>query len=108
MFDLFDFSTHISCEFCTLPIPNKSDSKVHRVQLAEGPPIFPICPTCGRLQRPRLVKDGKLYLVNLTHAQMATLHALYNMNLEISRVRPSKYCREDITTTVQGIVNHRS
>ncbi len=81
MFDLFDFSTPISCEFCTLPIPIKPDSKVHRVQLAEGPAIFPICPTCGRLQRPRLVKDGKLYLVNLSDEQMATLQSLFNMNL---------------------------
>jgi len=81
MFDLFDFSASLSCEFCTLPIPNKPDSKVHRVQLAEGPAIFPICPTCGRLQRPRLVKDGQLYLVNLSDEQMATLQSLFNMNL---------------------------
>ena len=40
-----------------------------------------ICPSCGRLQRPRLVKDGKLYLVNLSDEQMATLQTLFNMNL---------------------------
>ncbi len=81
MFDLFDFSTSITCEFCTLPIPVKPDSKVHMVQLDEGPAIFPICPTCGRLQRPRLVKDGKLYLVNLSDEQMSTLQSLFEMNL---------------------------
>ena len=81
MFDLFDFSTPISCEFCTLLIPIKPDSKVHRVQLEEGPAIFPICPTCGRLQRPRLVRDGKLYLVNLSDEQMENLQILYKLNL---------------------------
>src|SRR2546428_3808966 len=108
MFDLFDFSTPISCEFCTLPIPIKPDSSVHRVQLAEGPAIFPICPTCGRLQRPRLAQDGKLHFVHLSDDQMATLQSLHNMNLLIRRLRPSKSWREEITSTVQGIVNHRS
>jgi hypothetical protein len=81
MFDLFDSSTPILCEFCTLPIPIKPDSKVHMVRLEEGPAIFLICPTCGRLQRPRLVKDGKLYLVNLSDEQMETLQILYKLNL---------------------------
>jgi len=81
MFDLFDSSAPILCEFCTLPIPIKPDSKVHMVRLEEGPAIFLICPTCGRLQRPRLVKDGKLYLVNLTDEQMETLQILYKLNL---------------------------
>ncbi len=81
MVDLFDFSTPIPCEFCTLPIPIKPDSKVHTVQLDEGPAIFPICPTCGRLQRPRLVRDGTLYLVNLSDEQMVTLQTLFNLNL---------------------------
>ena len=81
MFDLFDFSTPIVCEFCTLPVPITPDSKVHMVRLEEGPAIFPICPTCSRLQRPRLIKDGKLFLVNLSDEQMATLQSLYNMNL---------------------------
>ncbi len=71
MFDLFDSS----------PIPIKPDSKVHMVRLEEGPAIFLICPTCGRLQRPRLVKDGKLYLVNLSDEQMETLQILYKLNL---------------------------
>jgi hypothetical protein len=81
MFDLFDSSTPILCEFCTLPIPIKPDSQVHMVTLEEGPAIFLICPTCGRLQRPRLVKDGKLYLVNLSDEQMETLQILYKLNL---------------------------
>ena len=81
MFDLLDLSTPIPCEFCTLPIPIKPDSKVHMVQLDEGPAIFPICPTCGRLQRPRLARDGKLYLVNFSNEQMKTLQFLYKMNL---------------------------
>src|SRR2546430_100981 len=59
---------------CALPI-------FHMVRLEEGPAIFLICPTCGRLQRPRLVKDGKLYLVNLTDEQMETLQILYKLNL---------------------------
>ncbi|HZC67368.1 MAG TPA: hypothetical protein VE201_02000 [Nitrospirales bacterium] len=81
MADLFDFSTSILCESCTLPIPIKPDSKVHMVRLDEGPAIFPICPTCGRLQRPRFIRDGKLYLVNLSDEQMATLQTLFNLNL---------------------------
>ena len=81
MIDLFDFSTPIPCEFCTIPIPIKPDSRVHMVKLDEGPAIFLICPACGRLQRPRLVKDGKLYLVNLSDEQMATLQSLFKMNL---------------------------
>jgi len=81
MLDLFDFSTPILCEFCTLPIPIKPDSKVHLVRLEEGPAIFPICSTCGRLQRPRLVRDGKLYLVDLSDEQMETLQILYKLNL---------------------------
>jgi len=81
MSDLFEFSTPILCEFCTLPIPIKPDSKLHMVRLEEEPAIFPICPTCGRLPRPRLVKDGKLYLVNLSDEQMESLQILYKLNL---------------------------
>src|SRR2546422_11690659 len=81
MFGFFDSSSPILCEFWTLPMPIKPDSKVHMVRLEEGPAIFLICPTCGRLQRPRLVKDGKLYLVNLTDEQMETLQILYKLNL---------------------------
>ncbi|TLY19851.1 MAG: hypothetical protein E6K68_08980 [Nitrospirae bacterium] len=81
MSDLFDFSTPIVCEFCTLPIPITPDSKVHIVTLDEGKALFLICPTCNHLQRPRLVKDGKLFLVNLSDEQMETLQTLYKLNL---------------------------
>jgi hypothetical protein len=81
MFDLSDFSSPIPCEFCTLPIPIKPDSKVHMIRLDEGPAIFLICPACSRLQRPRLVRDGKLYLVSLSDEQMETLQILYKLNL---------------------------
>jgi hypothetical protein len=81
MYDLSDLSSPMPCEFCTLPIPINPESKVHLIRLDEGPAIFPICPTCGRLQRPRLVKDGKLFLVNLSDEQMETLQVLYKLNL---------------------------
>src|SRR2546428_2841969 len=72
MFDLFVSSAPILCEFCTLPIPIKPDSKVHMVRLEEGPAIFLICPTCGRLQRPRLVKeDRKSTRLNSSHDQIS-------------------------------------
>src|SRR2546428_776053 len=81
VFALFASAAPILCEFCTPPIPIKPDSKVHMVRLEEGPAIFLICPACGRLQRPRLVKDGKPYLVNLSDEQMETLQILYKLNL---------------------------
>src|SRR3989442_14664822 len=80
MFDLFVCSAPILCEFCTLPIPIKPDSKVHMVRLEEGPAIVLICPTCGRLQRPRLVKDGKLDLVKLSDEQVETHQILCKLD----------------------------
>jgi hypothetical protein len=73
-------SAPIPCEFCRHDIPVQADSKVHTVQLDEGQAMFFICPACGRLQRPRLIKDGKLFLVNFNEDQMATLQRLYNLN----------------------------
>ena len=75
------FSAPIPCEFCRYSIPVQADSKVHTVPLDEGQAIFFICPACGRLQRPRLIKDGRLFLVNFNDEQMATLQRLYNLNL---------------------------
>ena len=43
-------------------------------------PFF-ICPACQRLQRPRIIKDNRLFLVNLSDEQMQTLQVLYKMNL---------------------------
>jgi hypothetical protein len=74
-------SAPIPCEFCQSDIPVHADSKVHTVQLDDGQALFFICPACGRLQRPRLVKGGELFLVNLNDEQMATLQRLYNLNL---------------------------
>jgi len=71
----------IPCEFCTGTIPVQADSKVHMVKLDEGQAIFFICPACGRLQRPRLIKDNQFSLVNLSDEQMKTLQFLYKMNL---------------------------
>jgi hypothetical protein len=71
----------ISCEFCTGSIPVQADSPVHMVKLDEGQAIFFICPACGRLQRPRMIKDGQLFLVNLSHEQMKTLQFLYKLDL---------------------------
>jgi len=51
------------------------------IPIDEGQALFFICPACGRLQRPRIIKDHKLYLVNLSDEQMATLQALYKLNL---------------------------
>ena len=75
------YSAPIPCEFCQRDIPVQADSKVHTVQLEEGQAIFFLCPACGRLQRPRLIKDGEFFLVNLNDEQMATLQRLYNLNL---------------------------
>ena len=61
--------------------PRPGDSKVHMVKLDEGQAIFFICPACGRLQRPRLIKDNQFFLVNLSDEQMHTLQFLYKMNL---------------------------
>ena len=71
----------IPCEFCAGVIPVQADSKVHMVKLDEGQAIFFICPACGRLQRPRMIKDGQLFLVNLSHEQMKTLQFLYKLDL---------------------------
>jgi len=78
MFGLFE---SIPCEFCAGVIPVQADSKVHMVKLDEGQAIFFICPSCGRLQRPRMIKDGQLFLVNLSHEQMKTLQFLYKLDL---------------------------
>ena len=51
------------------------------VRLEEGQAIFFICPACGRLQRPRLIKDNQFFLVNLSDEQMKTLQFLYDSNL---------------------------
>jgi hypothetical protein len=75
------FSASIPCEFCAGAIPIQADSKVHMVPLDEGQAIFFICPACERLQRPRIIKDNQLFLVNLSEEQMATLQRLYNLNL---------------------------
>ena len=71
----------IPCEFCAGVIPVQADSKVHMVKLDEGQAIFFICPACGRLQRPRMLRDGQLFLVNLSVEQMSTLQLLYKLNL---------------------------
>ncbi len=78
---MLDFSESIPCEFCAGVIPVQADSRVHMVKLDEGQAIFFICPACGRLQRPRLIKDNQLFLVNLSDEQMKTLQFLYKMNL---------------------------
>ncbi len=70
----------IPCEVCAGVIPVRADSKVHRVTLDEGPAIFFICPACGLLQRPRIIKDNRLFLVNLSAEQMRTLQLLYKLN----------------------------
>lgn len=51
------------------------------VRLEEGQAIFFICPGCGRLQRPRLIKDNQFFLVNLSNEQMKTLQFLFDSNL---------------------------
>ena len=71
----------IPCEFCAGVIPVQADSKVHMVKLDEGQAIFFICPACGRLQRPRMIQDGQLFLINLSAEQMSTLQLLYKLNL---------------------------
>lgn len=71
----------IPCEFCGGVIPVQADSPVHMVKLDEGQAIFFICPACERLQRPRMIKDGQLFLVNLSHEQMKTLQFLYKLDL---------------------------
>jgi len=78
MLDLFE---SFPCEFCAGVIPVRADSQVHMVKLDEGQAIFFICPSCGRLQRPRMIKDGRLFLVNLSAEQMNTLQLLYKLDL---------------------------
>ena len=71
----------IPCEFCAGVIPVQADSKVHMVKLDAGQAIFFICPVCGRLQRPRMIKDNQLFLVNLSDEQMKTLQLLWTLNM---------------------------
>ena len=71
----------IPCEFCEGTIPVRADSQVHMVKLDEGQAIFFVCPACGRLQRPRMIKDNQLLLVNLSDEQMKTLQLLWSLNM---------------------------
>ena len=74
-------SESIPCEFCGSTIPVRADSRVHMVTLDEGPAIFFVCPACERLQRPRIIKDNQLFLVNLSDEQMKTLQLLWTLNM---------------------------
>ena len=74
-------SVSIPCEFCGGTIPVRADSRVHMVTLDDGQAIFFICPACGRLQRPRMIKDNQLLLVNLSDEQMKTLQLLWSLNM---------------------------
>lgn len=74
-------SESIPCEFCGDTIPVRADSRVHMVTLAEGQAIFFVCQACGRLQRPRMIKDNQLFLVNLSDEQMKTLQLLWTLNM---------------------------
>ena len=78
---MFGLSESIPCEFCGGAIPVQADSRVHMVKLDEGQAIFFVCPACGRLQRPRMIKDNQFFLVNLSDEQMKALQFLWQMNL---------------------------
>ncbi len=78
---MLDLGDSISCEHCTSLIPVNADSKVHQLQIEQGMAFFFICPVCDKLQRPRIIKDNKMFLVNLSDEQMHTLQVLYKLNL---------------------------
>ncbi len=80
--DTFTKIETVGCEFCATPIPIGKDTKTLDIQTEEGPAILLICPTCGRLQRPRIFKDGKLNLVDFSDEEMVSLQKVFNSKRE--------------------------
>lgn len=66
----------IPCESCEKPIPK--DTKAISSQTDDGLALVPICPACGRLQRPFIIKDGKINFVTFTEEEMATLQKMFD------------------------------
>ena len=74
---LFQKSPAVPCEFCSAQLPIDKRTKVFDIPINEGAAIILICGSCGRLQRPRILRGSHLDLADVTDKELQQLQKLY-------------------------------
>lgn len=68
----------VSCQFCSAAIELTPSTKLLSFPTDQGETIFVVCLACGRLQPPRLIKDGHLSLADVTPEELAEIQKAYD------------------------------